>query len=367
MGVDEEGRLQFVQKLSTTIALSPSRYAKAVHFQMKSPLQRIRRGAITLALIVMLSTVGFRYFGDYDWIGAVWMVVITISTVGYSERSDLDPAVKLYTVAVILFGMSAAAYTFGGLFQWIMEGELDRAIGRKRMTRDLNKMNGHTIVCGFGRMGQILADELSHLGCPVVAIDQDPTVIQDIARDNFVCWQGDATEEATLLTVGIERAKTLIISLPNDAESVFVTLTARNLNAKLHIIARAEKQSTGKKLRQAGADKVVMPTIVGAKQMVRMVTRPTTADLMELVSESAFRDLELDELEILATSPLAGLTVSETEAHRTHKLLVIAVKKSDDRLIFNPAAEYVFQGGDIVMFLGHIDDISEFRRRFCLR
>ncbi|MEZ6090261.1 MAG: potassium channel family protein [Pirellulaceae bacterium] len=256
--------------------------------QIKSPLQRIRRGALALLLIVALSVIGFRYFGDYDWIGAVWMVVITISTVGYSEQSNFDPMLKLYTVMVILFGMTAAAYTFGGLFQLIMEGELDRVIGKQRMTRDLNRMKGHTIVCGYGRMGHIMADELTTSGRSVVAIDLDPKVIQDATRENCICWLGDATEEATLLAVGIERATTLIISLPNDAESVFITLTARNLNNKLQIIARAEKQSTEKKLRQAGANKVVLPTIVGAKQMVRLVTRPTTADLMELVSEAPF-------------------------------------------------------------------------------
>ncbi|QDV66658.1 Voltage-gated potassium channel Kch [Rosistilla carotiformis] len=331
---------------------------------MKTPLMRIRYGAIILVLIVALAVVGFRYLGDYDWIGAIWMVVITISTVGYGEQSNMPPELKLFTVVVILFGMSAAAYTFGGLFQLMMAGELDRAIGRQRMTYDLNKMTDHIIVCGFGRMGQNLVSELASQGRPLVVIDTDPNVIQENSTLPMICWQGDATEESTLEAVGIVRAKTLVISLPNDAESVFVTLTARNLNPDLQIIARAEKQSTGKKLRQAGATKVVMPTLVGARQMFRLITRPTTADLMERVSESAFVELDLDEFLIPEGCSLVGMTVEQTDAHRRHKLLVIAVKKTDEHLVFNPEGEYVFEPLDIIMIMGHSEDIARFRNAY---
>ncbi|WP_417732672.1 potassium channel family protein [Rosistilla oblonga] len=331
---------------------------------MKSPLERIRYGAVILVSIVWGAVIGFRFLGDYDWIGAIWMVVITISTVGYGEQSSMEPELKLFTVLVILLGMSAAAYTFGGLFQLMLAGELERAIGRQRMTKDLNRMSDHIIVCGFGRMGQNLASELVSQGETLVVIDLDPEVIQENSSTEMVCWQGDATEEATLEAVGIARAKTLVISLPNDAESVFITLTARNLNPRLQIVARAEKQSTGKKLRQAGATKVVMPTVVGARQMARLITRPSTADLMERVSETAFVELELDELLIAEGCPLVGMTVGQTDAHRLHKLLVIAIKKSDESLIFNPDAGYVFQSHDIIMIMGHGEDIARFRETF---
>ncbi len=333
---------------------------------MRSPLHRIRLGACVLVSVFALAVIGYRVIGGYDWVDAIWMVVITISSVGYSERSSFGPTLQIYTIFVILFGMTAAVYTFGGLMQVMIEGELERVIGKRRMTRDLDKLSNHIIICGFGRMGQNLVNDLRSAAQQVVAIDSDPIAVDEAIAAGVLCVHGDATEESLLESVHIRRATTLVTTLPSDAESVFITLTARNLNPSLQIIARAEHQSTEKKLRQAGANKVVMPTIVGARQMVRMITRPTTTDLMELVSESGVADLELDEFLIHEDGALVGVSVGETEAHRRHKLLVIGIKRSGGDLIFNPDANEQFQSQDVVMLMGHAEDIERFRVEFQL-
>lgn len=319
---------------------------------------------MVLVTVFAIAVLGYRFLGGKDWIDAVWMVVITVSTVGYSEQSQLSPGLQLFTIGVIMFGMTAAVYTFGGLFQLILEGELERVIGRRRMEREIQQLSLHILICGYGRMGQHLAEGLKFHKRTIVVIDKDPRAIEQAQSDGVLAIEGNATEEDVLQSLHIEKASTLVAALPSDAESVFLTLTARNLNPMIQIIARAEYQSTERKLRQAGANKVVMPTVIGARQMVRMITRPSTADLIEMVNKSSFAELELEEFLIGASSRLVGLSVRETEALRRHKLLVVAIKGSDGNLIFNPTAEHQFHEGDTVMLMGHAEDTEKFCAEF---
>lgn len=332
---------------------------------MRTPFERIRLGAVVLAVVFLGSVLGYHLLG-FTWIDALWMVVITISSVGYGEHSELSVLGKLYSVGVILFGMSAAFYTIGGLLQMLTEGEIERALGQNRMTREIGRLKNHVIICGFGRIGEILADDLRSTGRPFVVIDNDPERIVQATDHKLLCLSGDASEEETLLQAGVKQAAALVTGLPSDAANVFITLTSRNLNPDLQIIARAEHTSTEKKLRQAGADRVVMPALVGARQMVRMITRPSTADLMELVTESTFSDYELDEIIVGPTSKAVGMTVRDTEAHRRHRLLVVAVQREHGKLLFNPEADYVFAAKDTVLLMGHSNDISSFRTEFNL-
>lgn len=333
---------------------------------MKGPLAHVRLGACILATTFLAAVVGYRVLGGYDWLEAVWMVVITISTVGYGERSDVSPSLQLLTIGVILVGMSASAYTFGSLFQFLLEGELNRILGTRRMTREIDQLRDHVILCGFGRVGQNLAADLHAAGHSFVVIENDASMLEEARAHQYLCVPGDATEDHVLEAAGLMRAKTLVTALPEDAANVFITLTARDLNRSVQIVARAEHQSTEKKLRQAGANRVVMPAISGARQMVRMITRPSTADLMELVVDQSPLNVELDEIAVTAESKLTGATVQETEAHRKHRLLVVAVKPAAGPMIFNPDASYTFRADDTAIVMGHTNDIQRFRREYQL-
>jgi len=313
-----------------------------------------------LAVIGICGIVGYRVLGDdYSWMDALWMVVITISSVGYSEHSQSAPQMQLFTVVVIILGMTAAGYTFGGFIQLVFEGELETLLGHRRMTRGIDRLRDHVIICGNGRIGEVLSDGLQGKS-QFVIIDSDPERIELAKSREHLCLVGDATEEDVLKLAGVDRAKTLFTGLPADADNVFITLTARNLNKDIQIIARAEHPSTQKKLRQAGADKVIMPTMIGAHHVERMITRPSTADLMELVSENTFPDLELDEIRLGEDSKLVGVTVQDTEASRRHRVLVVAVKHSDGKMHFNPDASHTFKINDVLMVMGHPDDIQRF-------
>ena len=329
---------------------------------MNTPLERVRLGAIVLAAVFVTAVLGYRYLGGYDWLGAVWMVVVTISTVGYSEQSQAPGTVQALSIGVILIGMSAAVYTVGGFIHLMLEGEIQTALGQQRTTREIDRLAGHAIVCGYGRIGSMLACDLQRLNRPFVSVDSEPAKVAEAHQRNCLAIIGDATEEDVLTAAGVERAATLVTVLPNDAANVFITLTARNLNKDCYIVARAEHPSTERKLRQAGADRVVMPAVTGAAQMTRMITRPSTADLMEMLAESSFMDLEMDEIAVDKTSRLVGASVKETEARRKHGLLVVAVKTADGSMVFNPDDEHVFAAQDTVIVMGPARDIETFRR-----
>jgi len=330
---------------------------------MHRPRNRLWLGVLFFAVVLLAAVCGFRYFG-YSWIDSLYMVTITLSTIGYGERSNASPEQKLFTILVIVFGLTAAGYAIGGVAQTFFSGEIERLLGQQRMTRDIERLEGHTIVCGYGRIGEILAADLARHHQPFVVIDSDKDRLEQARTKNYLVVHGDATDDETLLKAGAARAGSLITALPNDASNVFITLTARNLNRDLRVIARAEHSSSEKKLRQAGASRVVMPATMGAQQMVRMITRPSTADLMDVIRDHSNMDLELDEISVPQACKLIGVSVQESEAHREHNLLVLAVKQLSGKMIFHPAADYTFQAGDVAIVLGDVENITRFRNQY---
>jgi voltage-gated potassium channel len=333
---------------------------------MRSPLRRILRGAVFLIGLIVLAVVVYRLYAFPTWTEALWFVIISLSSVGYGEDSSFSPGLQLFTIFLLVVGISALAYTFGGFLQFLLAGELESILGRERMTREINQLQKHTIVCGFGRIGEILAADLHRHNQPFVLIEQDAEKFAEAQTLGYLSVHGDATEDEMLLAAGVHRARTLITGLPTDAANVFITLTARNLNRDLQIIARAEHPTTERKLRQAGADRVVMPATIGAQQMSRMIIRPTTADMMELMAEQGNLNVELDELAIAGGSRLVGMMIRDSEAHRKFGLLLLSIKQASGSMLFNPDAEYKLQAGDIVIVMGRSSDIERFRADYKL-
>ncbi len=328
---------------------------------MKTPLQKIWHGAVALALIFCVAACTYRWIGGYSWLEAIWMVVITISTVGFAERTESAPEIQITTMALIVFGVTAAAYTCGGFIQLALEGEIERALGRRKMTSEIAKLNDHVVICGFGRLGYDLAVQLSHREQSFVIIDQDPERFGQCQHDGMLAILGDATDEAILQDARISKAKSVVSSLPSDAENVFIALTARNLSPEIQIVAKAEQESSCKKLRQAGADKIVMPHKVGAQQMERMISRPTTADLVELFAEATHLDMELDEFLINQNSDLVGKSLSQSQIKEEFNLLVIGLKNGNGHFMFNPTANQIIATDDIILVIGDVNDINRMK------
>ncbi len=330
----------------------------------KTPLDRVRKGALFLAGVSVVAVVGHRLLHGEMWLESLYWFVITVSGVGYTENSQVADRMQAFTIVVILVGMSAAIYTVGGLIQMVFEGEVDRALGARRMTRGIERLSGHVILCGYGRTGKILAKDLTRQGQQVLVVESNADKIAEAQHVDYLVLEGNATEEDVLLAAGIQRAKTLISTLSSDADNVYLTLTSRNLCADLQIVARGQHVASEKKLIQAGANRVVLPTVIGARRIAAMVTRPHTAELIERITSNEIMDVSIEELTISATSPLLDVTVIDAQAHRRHGLLIVAVRHADGEMLFNPGAEYAFRQDDTLLLMGRPDDIQQFRQRF---
>jgi voltage-gated potassium channel len=331
-----------------------------------TPIHRLGKGAVLLFCTFVVATAGYRWLGDYTWSEAIWMVVITIASVGYGEKSTQDVAVQWWTILVILFGMTCAAYTFGGFIQLLFQGEIDRLLGVRKVSREIERLRDHVIVCGFGRVGELLTERLARLNVPCVIIDSHMARVELARSRQHIVIGGDATDEEVLNKAGLARAKTLVTSLPTDAENVFITLTARQASAHINIIARAEHRSSEKKLRQAGANRVVMPTVAGASQMARLVTSPATANVLDLLGDVSYEELELDEVIVQPNSPLAGHSLNQCQSWLRQQLIVVAIHPVEGKLIFNPAPTQLIQANDVLVVMGHSQDIAKLKARLNL-
>ena len=325
----------------------------------------MRQGAVLLGLAFVAGVVAYRLMGR-SWLDALYMVVITISTVGFGETSALRPAEQWVTIAVILTGISTAVFTIGGFFQMIVEGEIDRSLHSGRNLRAIDRLKDHVIVCGFGRIGELLAEQLHKNGQTFVVVDIDPGAVAEATNLGYLALAGDATEEDLLCSAGVQRARCLVTALSNDAANVFITLTSRNLNPGLQIIARGEHLTTQKKLLQAGANRVVLPAMIGASRMSAMITHPSTVELMELVAGQSVLDVEINELVVAAGSSLVGQTIRQFDIRRKHELLVVAVKQASGAMLFNPDADLSLAAGDVIVVMGRADNIERFRSEFGL-
>ncbi len=313
-----------------------------------------------MAAIFVVAVAGYCLFG-WKLVDSIYMVVMTLSTVGFREVHDLTTwQEKVFTSLVIVFGVSTAFYIVGAFVQMMAEGEINRAMGLRRVTREIERLTGHVIICGYGRMGEILAGELCHAKVPVVIVDEDAEQVAEATSSGHLAIVGNAAEEETLVSAQVLKAKTVVTTLPSDAANVFITLTSRNLNPSVQIIARAEVPTTEKKLIQAGADRVVLPAATGAARMAAMITRPSIVELIEVVSGRHVTEVEVNELTLPDDSPLIGTTVRDSQTRARHGLLIVAVRRADGHLKFNPAADTEFLAGDSVLLMGKAEDIARF-------
>jgi voltage-gated potassium channel len=323
--------------------------------------QRVQWGLAFLFAVIVLGTVGYHLAGR-PWLDSLYMVMITVSTVGYGEQSSLPATQQWLTMGVITFGMFAAAITIGGLVQMVAEGEVDRILSAGRTNRDIERLANHVIVCGFGRIGRTLIEQLAQSGLEFLIVDSDTDQVTAALDQGHLALHGDATEEDVLLAAGIGRARCLVTALANDAANVFITLTSRNLNPTLQIIARGEQQSTEKKLLQAGANRVVLPAAIGARRISAMITHPSTVELMDFMFDRSVADVALDEIHIGPNCPLAGQSLRALNLSARLRLLVIGIKHGGGSMSFNPDGQATLAVADVLIVMGREEDTARLRR-----
>ncbi len=339
---------------------------------MQSSFQRIITGLSIFALTVVAAVTGYVIAG-WTLLDAIYMVVITIFGVGYGEVQPLQSVpLKVFTILVIIAGALSVAYTVAGFVQLITEGEIRRALNLKRMTQDIERLDSHVIICGFGRIGQLVARQLKLLHQPFVIIDTAADRIA-LARDRgYLFYEGNATDEMILHGAGIRRARALATVLPDDATNVFITLTAREMNPKLMIVARGEVPSTEKKLRLAGADQVVLPASISASRMAHLIINPAAVDFLaqsdgrsglnELLSE-----LDIQLTEVAVDGALVEGTIGDLELRGEGTFIIVALRRLTEEVLVHPPRETTLAPGDILILMGHQGDMPNFAQQAVMR
>jgi len=341
---------------------------------MQNSFERIVTGIVIFALTVVVAVAGYMIAG-WTLLDAIYMVVITIFGVGYGEVQPLvSPSLKVFTILVIIAGALSVAYTVSGFVQLVAEGEIRRALNLKRMTQDIESLENHVIICGFGRIGQMVARRLKDEHQLFIVIDNDPERIALAREQGLLMYQGNATDENVLQAVQIHRARSLATVLPDDAANVFITLTAREMNANLAILARGELPSTEKKLRLAGANHVVLPATIGALRMAHLITHPSAVDFLseagagdglnELLAEL---DIQLNELPIEQDSSLIGGTIGDIELRGKGTFITVALRRANGEVIIHPSRDTFLAKGDTVILMGHQGDMPNFAQQATLK
>ncbi|MCA9136860.1 MAG: potassium channel protein [Planctomycetales bacterium] len=333
-------------------------------------IHKMRLGMVVLAGTCVIAVAGYVIAG-WSLLDAVYMVAITIFGVGYGEvRPVVDPGLKLFTLAVVVTGCSSGIYVLGGFVQMIAEGEIQRALGARRMSRGIEQTVNHAIICGYGRVGQRLVDELRESGVDLVVVDRNSERLADAERDGILVVSGDASEEAVLRRAGIDRATVLATVLPGDAENVFVTLTARELNETIQIIARGESEATERKLIRSGANRVVLPTMIGASKIAQLIACPTVERLVSDAKSFSRMNQDLEafglgmaEIPIGAQSALVGCTIKDIELTGDGGNVVVAINRSEGEVVRNPKMDDVVGANDRLIVLSHKEDLPAVTRR----
>jgi voltage-gated potassium channel len=296
----------------------------------------IIRSLAALAAVVIIGTIGYSIIEGWTFIDSLYMTIITISTVGYAEIKPLSTAGQIFTIILILGGVGTVFYILTSLVRYVLEGELGFRMGRRRMETKIKKLHDHFIICGFGKVGKAIADTLNAQGTSFIVIDHSPECVEKAQEAGYLVIQEDAaTDDNVLRTAGIGRARALITALGEDADNTYITLAARQLNPELPIIARANNVEARKKLKLAGANRIVSPDAIGGHRMAMLALRPEAVEFVETVILGTKQELLIEEIEIGEKSTLIGSSVKQIQ-EQFPGVVILALRKDDATLITSP-------------------------------
>ncbi len=319
-------------------------------------LQDLAKGLGVLLLVVIAGTLGYRFIEGWSFLDSLYMTITTITTVGYSEVHPLSTAGRIFGIFLILCGVGTAFYILTSLVQYMLEGELGIRIGRQRMEAKIRKLNNHFILCGYGRVGQAIANILREQEAKLVVIDRDREYINKAQEAGFLTIHDDATKDETLKQARIDSARGIIIALGDDASNIYATLTAKELNATLPVVARANNEEAQRKLRQAGADRIVAPEAIGGARMARLAIRPQAVEFIETVLFGREKQLLVEEIEASQGSPLVGSSIKEIE-EQFAGIRILALKEKNGVLIPNPGQHATVSNESSLTAFGTIEQL----------
>lgn len=322
----------------------------------------IIRALVAIVCVLVIGTTGYGLIEGWSLLDGFYMTVITITTIGFREVHDLTLPGKIFTLFIIFTGIGVVGYTVFAGTQLVVEGEINKILTRRRSMKAIEKLRNHFIICGFGRMGSFVCEQLHARGIPFVVVEDKVEVQDKIVQAGHYLSPGDATEEDILLAASIKTARGLVSVLNSDASNVYVVLTARELNPELEIIARAAEESAQSRLMRAGATRVVSPYQIGGMRMVMGIVKPTVMDFLQVAMDHKKMDVDLAEVRVAENSAYSGKKLIETDIRKQLNLIIIAVKKTDGKMVFNPGPDTVIHDNDTLIAMGKRKDLEVFEK-----
>jgi len=318
---------------------------------MNRPMKRFVFSLVLIFVVVIGGTAGYMLIEGWTGFDSLYMTIITITTVGFEEVHHLTDSGRLFTLILIIFGVSTILYTFNNAARIVIEGEIQEIFGRKKLEKKIKGLRGHYIICGYGRMGKVICRELREKNAFFVVIERE-RVPTDAPEDEMLFIWGDATRDDVLKEAGIERAAGLISVLSTDAENLYVVLSARVLNPKLNIVARAGEEGSEEKLLRAGADRVVSPYHIGGLRIAHSMLKPAVVDFIEFATKSGNIDLQMEEVIVKEGAKVAEATLDECGIGRELGIIIVAIKRRGGEMLFNPTSKTLIKAGDVLIGMG---------------
>jgi voltage-gated potassium channel len=319
--------------------------------------------ALTLsAIIVVTGTMGYMVIEGWDFLDALYMTVITISTVGFMEVQPMGDMGHLFTIVLVFVGVGFTLYVAAAVVQFMVEGRIRIIMGRRRVDRKISHLNDHYIVCGYGRIGRVLCKKIRRKPVEVVVLEQDRDLIPQMEEDRVLYICGDASDEEILLKAGIANACGLVSVLATDTDNVFLVLTARQLAPDLNIMVRASRESAKKKLMAAGATSVESPYEMGARRMAQKILRPTVTSFLDLAFTHSRKEIQMEEIQVNHGSELADVMLKDSGIRQRFNLILIAISLANGEMLFNPSFEYIIKPGDTVIAVGEKENLQQLEK-----
>ena len=335
------------------------RLALSENYEPRVTLLRVWTAFLALGAIIILGVLGYMLFEGWSFMDALYMTVITVTTVGYKEVHELDTTGRLWTMALLITGVGTLFYAAVSSVELAVEGAVGGYFERRRMKAELSKLNGHYILCGFGRVGRQVAREFALDGVPFVVVDNDPQGVEDCLAEGYLAMLGEASDDASLEEAGTRRARGLITAVDSDAENVFVVLSARKINPHLHIVARASSEESAVKLEMAGADRTLSPYAVGGRRLASLATQPFIVDFLDIVTRGEEGiEFRLEEFSVPKESPLANHTIGELQIGEKTGAIVLAIRSPEGKFDTTPSAQDIIHPGDTLIVLGSLGQLS---------
>jgi voltage-gated potassium channel len=325
---------------------------------MTRPARRFLLILLAIAFTLAIGTAGFVLIDNYTPFDAFYMTLTTMTTVGYGELHPLSTAGRIFNSFLIFFGVTTLFIAVGAMTQTIIEWEFGDAIGKRRNKRMIDKLKDHYIICGYGRVGRGAAAELTHAGAPFVVVDVNPERAERAIMAGQLAVAADSTRDDTLRQVGVERARGLVAALSSDADNLFVLLSAKGLNSRIYVAARAAEEGAEEKMRRAGADAVFAPYSITGHRLAQSLLRPHVVQFLDFTTTTNLgEDIAIEQVPVDPSSRMVSKTIRDMQLGRELGVIVMAIRHHDGTMVFNPGADTAVRGGDYWIVMGRQESL----------